>query len=109
MQVATRKTVLPTVAAILLAGVVACAPEADQVVTGGNAPITSASGLEERLPDTCKLDNYQSLVGQQLAAPPAGIDARIVRPGTILTQEYVSSRVNFHVDEAGVVTKVICG
>lgn len=95
---------------VVLLCLAACGPE--QGAGGGTPPDpANASGLEERLPDTCKLANYQSLVGQRLSALvlPVGVDTRIVRPDAILTQEYVSSRVNFHVNEAGFVTKVICG
>lgn len=94
---------------VLLLGVAACGPTPNDVVTGDEPPIQS--GLEERLPDTCKLTNYDGFVGQPLAAVtlPTGAETRIVRPGTILTQEYVASRVNFHVDQAGIITKVICG
>lgn len=107
MQVAPLKmSILLTV----MLGLAACGPE--QGAGSGTPPNpTNTSGLEERLPDTCKLANYQNQVGQRLSAStlPVGVNARIVRPGTILTQEYVASRVNFHVDEAGVITKVICG
>lgn len=95
--------------AVLLLGLVACGPTTDDVVTGDEPP--TPTGPEERLPDTCKLTNYEGFVGQPLAAVtlPAGLNSRIVRPGTILTQEYDAGRVNFHVDETGVITKVICG
>lgn len=87
----------------------ACAPTPDP------EPIplenVNTSGLEEKLPDTCKLDNYQTFVGQPLAANviPDTVKSRIVQPGTILTQEYVADRVNFYVDETGTVIRVICG
>lgn len=110
MQVALRK-MSTALGLCCVLGLAACGPEPGQVVTGDIPPPTNSSGLEERLPDTCKLTNYQSFVGQRLAAVtlPTGINQRVVKPGTILTQEYVSSRVNFHVNEDGVIAKVICG
>ncbi len=90
---------------------VGCAPATDTGLESGGLEPVNTSGLEEKLPDTCKLDNYRAFVGQPLAASaiPTGINSRIVKPGTILTQEYDAARVNFYVDEAGTITRVICG
>lgn len=101
-----------SLAAVLVLGMMAaCAPVPEETTDGFGQEVANTSGLEEKLPDTCKLDNYQSFVGQPLAAVtiPSSVKSRIVKPSTILTQEYVSDRVNFHVDEAGTIFKVICG
>lgn len=94
----------------------ACAPPPVEVVTpitvGENAAEGNATpGLQERLPDTCGLDSYQSFIGQPAAAAtyPAGDNVRVVQPGEILSQVYMADRVNLYVDEAGVVQRIICG
>ncbi|WP_298361124.1 I78 family peptidase inhibitor [uncultured Litoreibacter sp.] len=90
---------------------VGCAPTTDASIDGDLTEPANTSGLEERLPDTCKLDRYAGFVGQLQSdvAIPTGSDTRIVKPGTILTQEYVANRVNFYVNEDGIITRVICG
>lgn len=92
---------------------VACAPAVDDVQPveiDAEQPEVS-SGLEERLPDTCKLDNFRSFVGQQFAdvTVPEGTKTRVVLPGMILSQVYEADRVNIHVNADGQITKVICG
>ncbi len=94
--------------------VMACAPVDDvqpvqPVEVSSETEVTS--GLEERLPDTCKLDNFRAFVGQQFAdiTVPAGTKTRVVLPGQILSQVYEADRVNIHVNGDGQVTKVICG
>lgn len=94
----------------------ACAPAPVEVVAPVTAGENSAGGsatpgLQERLPDTCGLDNYQGFIGQPVAAItyPAGDNVRVVQPGEILSQIYVADRVNLYVDEASVVQRIICG
>lgn len=104
-----KRAGLGVVLAVLLAG---CAPTPEAVVTDvdGNA-VGNTSGLQERLPDTCNLTNYDGYVGQPVSAVaiPPGVKTRIVRPADILSQVYEAARVNFYVDEAGTITRVICG
>lgn len=94
-----------------VAALAACAPPPEEVVTGIDGTPDSTSGLEERLPDTCNLSNYEGFVGQPLAAVtlPTDVKTRIVRSNSIVSQVYESARVNFHVDDGGTITKVICG
>lgn len=112
MKVALKT--MTTRAALSLAVVTslaACTPPPDEVVTDVNGDAINSSGLEERLPDTCNLSNYDGYVGQSLAAVaiPTDVDTRIVRPTTILSQIYESARVNFYVGDDGVITRVVCG
>ncbi len=85
------------------------APQDDVIVNG--PVVENTSGLEERFPDTCMLDNYAGSVGQDFSAIflPDGVTTRVIRPGEIVSQVYVADRVNFHVDANGIVTRVICG
>lgn len=103
-----RRLSLSLICAALVA---ACAPVPDDVVTEIDGGPVASSGLEERLPDTCNLSNYESFVGQPLAAVslPTDVQTRVVRSNSILSQVYEAARVNFHVDDGGTITKVICG
>ncbi|MCY4180442.1 MAG: I78 family peptidase inhibitor [Litoreibacter sp.] len=90
----------------------ACTPVVDDVQPIEVTPEREVtSGLQERLPDTCKLERFEGFVGQNFAdiIVPEGTKVRIVLPGMIVSQVYEADRVNIHVDGNGVVTKVICG
>ncbi|MEM7470644.1 MAG: I78 family peptidase inhibitor [Pseudomonadota bacterium] len=89
----------------------ACAPVDDVQPIEVDAEPQVTSGLEERLPDTCELFNFEGFVGQQFAdiTVPEGTKTRVVLPGLIVSQVYEADRVNIHVDGEGKITKVICG
>lgn len=68
--------------------------------------------LIERLPNTCRLQNYQQFVGQDAAVlAGAGLDRawRVVGPNAIVTQEYNPARLNFRTNASGVIQRIICG
>lgn len=99
---------------LLPALLMACAPVPDvidPIPLDAEVEVPSSSGLEERLPDTCKLADFQGFVGQPISSVvlPVEANTRVVEPGEILSQIYVADRVNFYVDEEGVITRVICG
>jgi hypothetical protein len=88
----------------------------DAGAAGTTAPdtilITQQSGLVERLPNTCKLENYQQFQGQPasiLASAVIDRPWREVRPDAIVTQEYNPGRLNFHTNAAGVIQRIACG
>lgn len=65
----------------------------------------------------CDAEAAASAVGQAASADvverartAAGAKtARVLRPGQIVTMEYLAGRLNVHVDDANVVTKLTCG
>ncbi len=70
------------------------------------------SGLTERLPDTCKLEEYQQYRGltqAEIDAAGLAVTYRIVGPTDIVTQEYNPMRVNFYTDRDGRVGRISCG
>ncbi|PRY24175.1 peptidase inhibitor I78 family protein [Aliiruegeria haliotis] len=85
--------------------------------TAGGDPFATvqtsdASGLTERLPDTCKLAEFQQFNNQNAATvEAAGIAApyRVIAPNTIVTQEYNPMRVNFYLGGNGRVNRISCG
>lgn len=71
-----------------------------------------ADGLTERLPDTCKLENFQQYVGltkAEVDAAGLSVPYRVVGPTDIVTQEYNPMRVNFSTDRNGRIGRVSCG
>ncbi|MEJ6396835.1 I78 family peptidase inhibitor [Yoonia sp. 208BN28-4] len=74
----------------------ACAPA---VTPGGTAP------------DTCGKDDYAALVGANLAAVtlPADLNDRVIGPDDAVTLDFQPDRLNFFVDEAGLITRISCG
>lgn len=105
MQVARNKIVIAMAASLLIG----CDEQPEDVVIRADEPSSLSANLEERLPDTCMLAEFEGLIGQSLEAVTVPQNARIIRPGTIVTQDYVAERVNFHVDQDGRITKVMCG
>jgi hypothetical protein len=66
---------------------------------------------------TCHHDAAQSLVGQPATA--ANVErarqlagartARVLKPGQMVTMEYIEGRLNVYVDEANVIKQIRCG
>ena len=59
----------------------------------------------------CPASGYQDMVGRQLAAVtlPDDLYTRIIRPGDVVTMEYIAGRMTIEVDEEGVITSIRCG
>lgn len=65
----------------------------------------------------CRQDAAQSLVGQP--ATPANVDrarqlagattARVLKPGQMVTMEFIEGRLNIDVDEKNVILRLRCG
>ena len=74
--------------------------------------ILDRGGLVERLPNTCKLENYQQYIGQSaVALTNDAFDRpwRVVSPDTIVSQEYDPSRLNFYTNSFGTIQRISCG
>ena len=72
----------------------------------------SASGLTERLPDTCHLERYQQYQGRtavDVNAAGLSVPFRVVGPRDIVTQEYNPMRVNFYTGPDGLIAQISCG
>ncbi|GIT92753.1 hypothetical protein JANAI62_30100 [Jannaschia pagri] len=62
-------------------------------------------------PDACGASEYASLVGANIAAVslPAEVNDRVIGPDTIVTQDYVPTRLNIRTDAQGVILALDCG
>lgn len=72
-------------------------------------PVTPPSPSADS--DPCNAAAYGNLIGNNIAAAsfPAGLDHRIVGPGTMVTMDHVPKRLNFNVDKDGKVLSITCG
>lgn len=108
---AAQRTAVDTETPLAAPGAVA--PDLPEAAEGVQV-VQGESGLLERLPDTCRLDDYRGFVGQPAATVSVSARPyRVIGPGDIVTQEYDPMRVNFFHDGAegatGLVTRVSCG
>ncbi|NSX56035.1 I78 family peptidase inhibitor [Parasulfitobacter algicola] len=61
---------------------------------------------------SCKGDEFAYLVGQttdELEKTLILQPVRMIRPGSIVSQEYMPQRMNIHVNNAGKVQRLSCG
>jgi hypothetical protein len=112
------KFALCALAAIALA---ACGEKASEAPPPSDTPaVTDADGAAapdaagdtaDTAEDLCHAADYQSLVGQNIAAVtlPADLNHRVIKPGDVVTEEFNAERLNIHTDETGVITEVKCG
>ena len=82
------------------------------------AACTSAvpTPIVQRLPvgvaDTCGAAKYQTLLDQDATALERVLilgEVRILRPSTIVTQDFRPTRMNFHIGPDGKIAQISCG
>ena len=62
--------------------------------------------------DVCKAQSYQNLIGKPAtdpAVPPADRLVRHIRPNSIVTMDYLLTRLNIEIDAKDIITGVRCG
>ncbi|MGR3365540.1 MAG: I78 family peptidase inhibitor [Maritimibacter harenae] len=58
----------------------------------------------------CPAPAFQEFVGQPFKSTRIEWrDLRVIRPGDMVTEDYVQSRLNIDLDEDGVITRIWCG
>lgn len=60
----------------------------------------------------CGADQQQDLIGKtETALKGISFDGpvRIIHPGTAVTKDYRTNRINFDIDENGIITRIYCG
>lgn len=63
-------------------------------------------------PDDCGASGLQGLLGQPEAVLQTlrfGQPVRIIRPGMMVTQDYMPTRLNIHIDAMGQIDRIVCG
>ena len=84
-------------------GLTACQPTPDPRYLGPPEP---APGV-----DACGAAELQDMVGQPrtiLQRIKFAVPVRVIEPGTAVTADYQSNRLNFELDEDGNITKIAC-
>ena len=84
----------------------ACLPKTPII----EAPV--ADPIPIGLDDTCGASRYAGIVGQDAFVLERGFrpgEIRIIRPGTVASQEYLPNRVGFEISTGNKVRRVICG
>ena len=95
-------------AAALLAGCVGSA----QSPTGGGTGAPPSGSYPTGLDNTCDGERYGPLVGQDATALERVLimgQVRVLRPGSIVTQDYRPERINFEIDGSNRISKITCG
>ncbi len=61
--------------------------------------------------EPCPARFYEEFVGQNLAevAFPEGQNRRVIRPGQMVTMDYIGSRMNIYLDDDEKVERITCG
>ncbi len=94
-----------------LLGLAACSTSAP--ITGGEQPRQPVTGsYPTGMDDSCGAEAYAVLIGQDATALERILilrEVRVIRPGSIVTQDYLPQRLNFRVNTAGVISELTCG
>ncbi|MBB5722962.1 hypothetical protein FHS72_002598 [Loktanella ponticola] len=73
-------------------------PVADPIPTGIN--------------DSCGAARYAGIIGQDAFVLERGFrpgEIRIIRPGTVASQEYLPERMSFEIGASGNIRRIVCG
>ncbi len=102
-----------SIASLALFAAAACAqPVNDSPAAPDQEPVSSAPQTREEATaqDTCGASQYSALIGANLAAVtlPAGNNIRVIHPGTPVTQDFRSDRLNIITDANGTITSLEC-
>lgn len=103
-----RHSAMPVAALLFALSACTMNPPRDMPPTGGPNPPMLLQ---------CNTDAAQGAVGKvataavvEQARKDAGAQtARVLKPGQMVTMEYIEGRLNIHVDERNVIVRVACG
>lgn len=97
-------------AALMLLGAAACSPPAQNEAAAPPAAVGPAprDANEATAQDTCGASAHHDAIGTQASALGEQPGARIIRPDTMVTEDFRPDRLNFLVNAEGVVTDVRC-
>ena len=91
------------IAAAALLALTACAPNGEALDTDPNLPANEtacgAYALRYLEGEPRESFDFDALDG----------DVRILYPGSISTSDYLPQRLNVHIDNSGIITKLSCG
>ncbi len=71
--------------------------------------VTQGGGAAPSPQDACGAQAHAGMVGAPIAAATFPQGVRVLTPDTIMTQEFIATRLNVLVDAQGVITGFRCG
>jgi hypothetical protein len=103
MNSSSKRALLSAAAVMVIAALAGC-----------NASAGGGTASPVPVPVDCKVADYADFVGKPqsiIAAStfPQGVVLRVVKNGEPVTMDFLQSRVNFLLDDAGIIRKVSCG
>lgn len=104
----THRSALPVAALLFTLSACTMNPPRDIPPTGGPNPPAALECHGEAAQDAVGKVATAAVVEQ--ARKDAGAQtARVLKPGQMVTMEYLEGRLNIYVDERNVITRVACG
>jgi len=89
------------------------------IIAAGVLALLGCSAVEPELPtlpepdaDTCNVRQYAGLIGQDVTALERVLilgQVRVIRPGTVVTQDFRPERMNFHITADDHIQRIACG
>ncbi len=101
----------PTLMIIALIALIGCMRNPEPKPAPFAAPPLD-NGLAEQEPDSCGAAALSGLLGQtegMIRTVRMTHPSRVIPLGAIVTQEYNAQRVNFHLNEDGLIASIDCG
>ena len=95
-----------TILALLGTLTTACIPAAVVI----EPPV--ANPIPTELDDTCGASRYTGIIGQDAFVLERGFrpgEIRVIRPGTVASQEYIPGRLGFEIGASNTIRRIICG
>jgi hypothetical protein len=71
-----------------------------------------ANPIPSGIDDTCGAGRYAGIIGQDAFVLERGFrpgEIRVIRPGTVASQEYVPNRLGFEIGTSNTIRRIICG
>ena len=94
---------------VLLAGCAGTGPTSTGSISSG-AP--QAGSYPTGLENTCNGERYGTLVGQDATVLERVLimgQVRVIRPGSVVTQDYRPERLNFEIGTNNQISRITCG
>lgn len=82
------------------------------VILTGCAALPPPAQLPPQSEDTCQAANYANLVGLDATALERTLllgKVRVIRPGDLVTMDFLSDRINFMIDADNRIATINCG
>ncbi len=76
------------------------------------APDVGSPPVPQAMADTCGAAPHSALIGQPATALERVLimrQVRVIYPDTMVTMDFIPTRINFEIDAAGRIARITCG